>query len=386
MVAFAVLMPFTAFIRCLWQAAAPRGPSTRAETAANACVERLREHRSDLLSYLLTAMVVIAACFPHATRAQSPELSMRDFSSGQIKKGVRTIGLGGDGATWGNYGLVWEDAGTGLVDYGDTSYTNGNDFHFSAIGLTSPSLWRKLAIYVIAMSQGTNDVHFNAKSPGLGAGRVPVAGEGSDHAIFMKVAMPLGQGFSAGVLLAHETSRFDATAIADSGASVHYATEWRPSAGFGVAWQPSKTVLVGFRALWNNDLERHSDSDGVSEGLARSAEYRLGASYSPWDAALVDIGGTRLEKHNDLAGTHTIAYHPNVGFEQAFWSRHLTVRFGLDETSPTAGLSFKYAPLKFDLAYVDNMARSRVGNLFGTNSRSILMTFTLDYPALMPSP
>ena len=48
---------------------------------------------------------------------------MRDFSSGQIKKGVRSIGFGGDGATWGNYGLVWRDAGTALVDYGDTSYT-----------------------------------------------------------------------------------------------------------------------------------------------------------------------------------------------------------------------------------------------------------------------
>jgi len=385
MVAFSVFMRATVFIRCL-QAAKARDPSTRVKMAFNARVELVREHRGNLLPYLLATMIVIAAGFPQSTRAQSPELAMRDFSSGQIKKGVRSIGLGGDGATWGNYGLVWEDADTGLLDYGDTSYTNGNDFHFSAIGLTSPSLWHKLAIYVIAMSQGTNDVHLNAKSPGLGAGRVPVAGEGSDHAIFMKIAMPLGQGFSAGVLLAHETSRFDATAIEDSGASVHYATEWRPSAGFGVAWQPSKTVLVGFRALWNNDLERRSDSGGVAEGLARSAEYRLGASYSPWDGALVDIGGTRLEKHNDLAGTHTIAYHPNIGVEQAFWTRRLTVRFGLDETSPTAGLSFKYAPLKLDLAYVDNMARSRVGTLFGTNSRSILMTFTLDYRALMPTP
>ena len=47
--------------------------------------------------------------------AQSPELTMRDFSSSQIKKGVRSIGFGGDGATWGNYGLVWKDAGTALI-------------------------------------------------------------------------------------------------------------------------------------------------------------------------------------------------------------------------------------------------------------------------------
>jgi len=78
---------------------------------------------------------------------------MREFSSGQIKKGVRSIGFGGDGATWGNYSLVWRDADTALVDYGDTHYTNGNDFHFEAVGLTSPSLWHGLTIYVIAMEK-----------------------------------------------------------------------------------------------------------------------------------------------------------------------------------------------------------------------------------------
>jgi hypothetical protein len=29
----------------------------------------------------------------------APELAMRDFASGQVKKGVRSIGFGGDGAT-----------------------------------------------------------------------------------------------------------------------------------------------------------------------------------------------------------------------------------------------------------------------------------------------
>jgi hypothetical protein len=172
-------------------------------------------------------VVAILAVFPHAARAQSPELAMRDFSSGQIKKGVRTMGLGGDGATWGNYALVWKDADSGLVDYGDTTYTNGNDFHFTAVGLTSPSLWHDLAIYVIAMSQGTDEVKFNTKSPGLGPGSVPVVGDGADHAVFTKIAMPLGQGFSAGVLLAYETSQFDATGVGNPQQSVHYETEWR---------------------------------------------------------------------------------------------------------------------------------------------------------------
>src|ERR1700745_4160429 len=83
----------------------------------------------------IAALIVLGICaFPDRARAQSPELAIREFSSSQIKKGVRSIGFGGDGATWGNYGLVWKDAGTALVDYGDTSYTNGNDFHFAAAG------------------------------------------------------------------------------------------------------------------------------------------------------------------------------------------------------------------------------------------------------------
>lgn len=110
--------------------------------------------------FRLSAIVaVLATVIPSLVRAQSPELSMRDFSSGQIKKGVRPIGFGGDGATWGNYGLVWKDADTALGDYGDTSFSNDNNFHFAAIGATSPALWHGLAIYLIAMREDTNHVH-----------------------------------------------------------------------------------------------------------------------------------------------------------------------------------------------------------------------------------
>ena len=37
-----------------------------------------------------------------------PETALREFAGGQIKKGVRTIGMGGDGATTGNYALVYK--------------------------------------------------------------------------------------------------------------------------------------------------------------------------------------------------------------------------------------------------------------------------------------
>jgi hypothetical protein len=317
-----------------------------------------------------------------AVGAQSPELTMRDFSSSQIKKGVRSIGFGGDGATWGNYGLVWKDAGTALIDYGNTEFDNGNEFHFSAVGLTSPPLWGQAALYVILMSQSAGNIRFNDKSPGFGPMPVPVVGSGSDHAVFSKIAMPLGHGISAGVLLSYETSKFDATTAASPSQSVHYDTVWRPSGGFGVAWQPDRSVLIGFRALLNNDFERRNDSSRTTEGTARSQEYRIGGSVSPWTGALFDAGGTYLKKHNGLTGAQTTLEHPNIGFEQAFSNRRFVVRFGVDETSPTAGFSWKLKPLNLDFAYVHDMARARVGQLFGEHSQSFVLTLTLDYAAL----
>ncbi len=299
---------------------------------------------------------------------------MRDFSSGQIKKGVRSIGFGGDGATWGNYALVWKDTSTALVDYGSTQYGNGNAFHFAAAGLTSPALWHGLAVYVVALAQGTNQVQFDMKSS-------PVVGSGSGHAVFSKIAMPIAAGLSAGILLAYETSEFDA-APRGSADSMHYETRWRPSGGFGVTWQPNTTILIGFRALLNSDLDRLSDSSGATEGTARSNEYRLGMSASPWGGALLDAGATWLTRSNSRTATHTSELEPNLGFEQALAEKHVAVRFGLDETSPTAGLTFRIVPCRLDLAYVRDMASSRVQTLFGRTSNSGIATFTLDYGAL----
>jgi hypothetical protein len=322
---------------------------------------------------------------PQTLFAQAaPELSMRDFASGQVKKGVRSIGFGGDGATWGNYAMVWKDAGAALVDYADTSFTNGNDFHFSAIGVTSPSLRHGLAVYLIALEEGTNDVHFRTKSAGLGPGAVPVVGTGSDRALFSKIALPLGQGFSVGGLLSYETSKFDAAADSNPANSIHYATEWRPSGGFGVTWQPVPRVLVGARVLLNADAERRTDSAGTREGIASSREYRLGGSVSPWAGALIDVGATRLEKRNAISATHSVDWEPNLGFEQWFIQRRLALRFGKDEASLTAGLTWKVVPpFDFGIAYVNNMARNRVGEVFGKNSNSLLATVTLDYESLI---
>lgn len=311
--------------------------------------------------------------------AQSPEMSMREFSSSQIKKGVRAIGFGGDGATWGNYGLLWHEADGVLADYGETQFTNGNEFHFEAGGMTSPATWHKLTFYGITMAQQGNGIHLKVQSPGLGLGATAVTGNGSDLGIFGKMAMPVWKGISVGVLVSHETSQFDAVADAAPGSSVHYATVWRPSGGLGIAWQPNKRLLFGAREMVNNDMEYRTDAAGTTHGEVRSSEFRLGAAMAPWKGAWVDVGGTSLIRSNAQAATHGHFYHPNLGFEQEMGNKHVAARFGLDETSPTLGMSLKEKRVKLDMAYVINMGRGRVGDVFGTRSNSVLLTFTVDY-------
>jgi hypothetical protein len=181
------------------------------------------------------------------------------------------------------------------------------------------------------------------------------------------------------VLLSFEKSRFDAAADANPANTIHWETEWRPSGGFGVSWQPEPRVLVGVRALLNTDYEHRTDSAGQQEGAARSQEFRLGISVSPWQGALVDVGGTRLQKQNAIAATKSTHTESNLGFEQALLNRRLTLRLGRDETSLTAGLSAKFAPFDLGLAYVSNMAHARVGDQFGKNSNSLFVTFGVDY-------
>jgi hypothetical protein len=335
-------------------------------------------------NFLITMLVGVAVSGPVLAQS-SPELSMREFASGQVKKGVRSIGFGGDGATWGNYALVWKDAGSALFDYADTRFTNGNDFNFAAIGATSPLFWHDLAVYVIALNETTNDVQFATKFPGLGSASVPVNGTGSDHALFSKIALPLGGGFSAGVLLSFEKSHFDAAADANPANTIRWDTEWRPSGGFGVSWQPNPRVLVGVRALLNTDYEHITDSAGEQAGTARSQELRVGVSVSPWKGALVDVGGTRLHRQNGISQSNATHTEPNLGFEQVL-NRRLTIRFGKDETSLTAGLSAKFAPFDIGLAYVNNMAHARVGDLFGKNSNSLFLTVGLDYRSFARKP
>jgi hypothetical protein len=329
--------------------------------------------RTKVLPLLLFLGAVLAG---KPSYAQSPELALREFASGQIKKGVRSIGFGGDGATWGNYALVYRDSGSALLDYGVTAYTNGNTFSFTAVGFTSPQLWHGLAIYAIALSQHATGIDLSLNG---GNGIQPyVHGSGANEAVFIKAAMPLGAGWSVGALLSYELSQFNAVE-AESGAPIQYETQWRPSGGFGVAWQPIARLLVGSRVIINHDWEIRRSDSGVKEGMASTYEVRLGGSASPWSGALIDAGGTLLVRSNEISGRHTTTLEPNLGFEQTLLAGHLALRAGLDETSPGAGLTARFRCLKLDIAYIHNLAMSRVGTLFGTASNSVLATLSYDY-------
>jgi hypothetical protein len=313
--------------------------------------------------------------------AQSPEISLREFASGQIKKGVGSIGKGGDGATWGNYSLVWRDTCTALLDGGVSAYPNNNSFSFTAVGATTPALWHGLAVYVISLSQYAPNIGLSLKSPGLGTSSIPVHGDGSNQSIFVKSAMPLGKGFSFGILLAYERSQFDAVADNDSSNYVRYHTNWLPSGGFGITWQPVNRVLVGFRALFNNDNEIRIDKKGTSTGLNSSQEYRSGISVGLWKGSLIDVGGNVRLRYNQINNTRQTNTEPNIGFEQNLWERHFAFRMGLDESSKTAGISLRFHPIVIDIAYVRDLGLARLGNLFGTNSNSLLVTLVFDYGA-----
>lgn len=332
---------------------------------------------------IASAFLLIGLMLSSYSYAQSPEISLREFASGQIKKGVRSIGMGGDGATWGNYSLVWKDSSTALLDGGGTSYSNNNSFSFNAVGITTPTLWHGLTVYAVGISQYAANISTALKSPALGTNTVPVHGDGNNQALFVKAAMPLNKEFSFGILLCYERSQFSAIGDGVPANFVRYQTDWRPSGGFGVTYQPDKRFLIGFRALFNRDMERRIDNVSNSSGLNTAQEYRLGVSVGLWQDALVDIGGNLRCRHNEISNSSSSKIEPNIGFEQNLWKRHFALRAGIDETSGTGGFSLKFQPLTLDVAYVNNIGIARVGNLFGDNSNSLIATLVFNYGNFM---
>jgi hypothetical protein len=297
--------------------------------------------------------------------------------------------MGGDGATTGNYALVYQDHGTAIVDYGVARYSDtGNLFEFTAVGVTSPSFWDGAALYVIALSQHATDLRVWDFTPGRLT--PPSLGDGSNSAVFVKLAKPITDTLGVGLLVSYERSQM--TLLPWSGLPpIRYQTGYLPSGGLGVHWHPDEHWQLGARALLNFDDETRDDVNGLHSGVASKQEYRLGVGWSPWRGTLLDLGGDVLVISDGLSAalgatntTQAKAY-PTVGIEQALVPRRVWVRAGLDETTWTAGMSLRARPFRIDLAYLNGIALARTGDQFGQRNASLLTTLTLDYESLVTS-
>ncbi|HEX8789758.1 MAG TPA: hypothetical protein VF765_02320 [Polyangiaceae bacterium] len=310
-----------------------------------------------------------------------PETALREFAGGQIKKGVRTIGMGGDGATTGNYALVYRDAGGALFDQGIVRFRdNGNLFTFSAVGFTTPTFWDDAAFYVIAVGQRGVDVRVWDLVPS--ASHPPSRGDLSDTSVFVKFAKPLSRSWSFGLMGAYELSQ--ANLLPDDGApAITYRTSYLPSGGAGLHWHPDAHWQAGVRVILNHDDETRTQAGVSRSGFLRSYEYRLGAAYSPWAGTLFDAGAVALDRSNGLEGTSTFDVHPTVGAEQALVARHVWARAGLDETTWSTGMSVALSPIKVDLAYLYDLAAARTGDVFGHHNTSLIATINFDYESVL---
>lgn len=311
-----------------------------------------------------------------------PEIALREFAGGQIKKGVRTIGMGGDGATTGNYALVYKDAGGAIFDEGVAHFTDtGNLFTFSAVGFTTPAFWDDAAFYVIALGQTGKGARVWDLTP-PSATKPPSTGNLSDTSIFVKFAKPITKTLSIGFMGAFELSQ--ATLIPDGGGPpIQFTTSYLPSGGLGLHWHPDDHWQLGVRVILNHDDETRLQGSSVRSGLLRSYEYRLGAAYSPWKGTLLDVGAVALDRSNEVEHATTFVVSPTVGVEQALFRKRVWARAGLDETTWTTGMSVAFGPFKIDLAYLYNLAAARTADVFGKRNSSLIGTIGFDYARLL---
>jgi hypothetical protein len=307
-----------------------------------------------------------------------PETALREFAGGQVKKGVRTIGMGGDGATTGNYALVYKDASSAIVDEGVVTFGDtGNLMTFSAVGFTTPTFWNDAAFYIIALTQRATDVSVWSMTP-TNAAKPASRGNLSDSSVFVKFAKPITSTLSFGLMGAFELS--DALLLPDNGgAAIRYQTSYLPSGGAGLHWHPDEHWQVGARVILNHDWETRTQGTETKSGLLRSYEYRLGVAYAPWPGTLLDVGVAGLDRANHVEGTATFVVQPTLGIEQVLVKKTLWLRGGLDETTWTGGASIAVGPMKLDMAVLRNLAAARTGDVFGKSNWSVIGTLGFDY-------
>ncbi len=328
-------------------------------------------------------LVLVGALSFSGTALAGPETALREFAGGQVKKGVRTIGMGGDGATTGNYALVYKDAGGAIFDEGIVRFPdNGNTFTFSAVGFTTPTFWHDAAFYVIALGQSGTGIHVWDETP-VSAKKPASTGNLSDTSVFVKFAKPLTPTLSIGVMGAYEQSQ--ATLLPDAGGpAISFHTSYLPSGGLGLHFHPNEHWQLGARVILNHDEETRASGAVTTRGLLRSYEYRLGGAVSPWRGTLFDVGGVALERSNGVENTSTFVVHPTLGVEQALVKKRVWARAGLDETTWTTGLGLHSGAFKVDAAYLYNLASARTADVFGKRNTSLIVTLGFDYEKLIP--
>ncbi len=327
----------------------------------------------------LACLLVLAGLFSHERAAYAgPETALREFAGGQVKKGVRTIGMGGDGATTGNYALVYKEGGGAVFDEGLVRFRDtGNLFTFSAVGFSTPPFWNDAVLYVIALGQTGTGVKVWDTTP-QNPKKPRSMGDLGDTSVFVKFAKPINAWLSFGVMGAFELSH--ATLVPDGGGpTIRFSTSYLPSGGLGLHAHPGKHWQFGARVILNHDHETRTEAKASTSGLLRSYEYRLGAAWSPVEGTLFDAGIVALDRSNGLEHTTTFAVHPAIGFEQAIVPKRVWVRIGLDETTGTTGLGVAISPVKVDLAYLYDLAEARTQDVFGKRNVSLIGTLSFEY-------
>jgi hypothetical protein len=326
--------------------------------------------------------VVLAILTTAGNAGAGPETALREFAGGQVKKGVRTIGMGGDGATTGNYALVYKDAGGAIFDQGVVRFLDtGNRFTFSAVGFTTPTFWDDAAFYVIALGQTATGARVWSLTP-PSASKPPSTGNLADTSVFIKFAKPISKTLSIGFMGAYELSQ--ASLVPDTGAAtIQFHTSYLPSGGLGVHWHPDDHWQFGTRVILNHDRETRTQGTATKSGVLRSYEYRFGGAYSPWRGTLFDVGVVGLDRSNGVENTSSLVFQPTLGIEQVLVRKRVWARAGLDETTWTTGMSLALAPIKIDLAYLYNLAERRTGDVFGKRNASLIGTIAFDYESLL---
>jgi hypothetical protein len=331
---------------------------------------------------IAVGMLLVAALAPSVAVA-GPEVGLRAMASETVESGVRSVGMGGDGATTGNYALAFRGAGTAGLDVGVARYVDTADaFSFLAARLTTAGFWDGAVLSVTALSQRTTDTRVWDDTPASKL-QPPSLGDGSSQEALLVLAKPLTPQLSLGLMASYAQSQMTLLPFVGT-PPIRYETSWLPSGGVGLHWHPSDAWEVGARVTLANDQETRDDASGLRSGLVREYDGRLGAEWSPWRGTRLDAGFVVRSQDSavdeSLRLPHSsLKVFPTVGAEQALVRGRVWVRAGLDERTWTTGLSLRARPITVDVAYVYGLGLARVDDLFGQRNASLLASLRFDY-------